>query len=711
MPWLQRHRLSVLAGICFFWTALVLGLRYAPPNVPFFSTIWQSEQGFEDLLRREGRKTKTHDDFVFLGIDEASLGMTMVGRDEIEGNRAFQLMTERPFPWSREVWALLLDRLCQAGARVVMFDLIFDKPNDGDVAFHAALDRYRDKVVIGANVDYSGVREIGDNGVIVPPNASLISPPQLEDDRVGYVVFFPDPLDQKIRAARYTLTDRQLARQPPYPGEKQYESLSARTLAKLGQADAVPQDLKAHLIRFTSPDAYQPRPLWEVFHPALWRANYADGRFFKDKIVLVGSSAQIQHDFFDTPISPGTPGPVLHLHALAAALDHEFLHPMPLALGFATICLAGLLSWVVAVSMQRPILTIVTLLAISATYLGLARVLYDRWGILIMIVPTLTAFLLSGVFGLAFEYTLEQLEKVRTRRTLERYVSKNLVKEILDNPGGYYSSMLGSRKPVTVLFCDLIGFTTLVEHADPVVLVKQLNEYLSRMVTHVFDNGGTLDKFIGDAVMAVWGNVSSHGVAEDAKAAVRAALGMRASLRKLNAQWRAEGRTELKFGLGVNHGEAVVGNIGSYEPHERLDPTVVGDSVNLASRLEGLTRIYGVDILLGEATCDLVRDEFHLRTVARAQVKGKSEPVDICALIAARNDDVDVEFLKWLKAYEEGIRKFRERDFTQAKILFSRFLEFYPEDNLAKMYLDRALEYEQTPPDEAWNAVEIFKKK
>jgi len=689
----------------------VLGLRYAPPNVPFFSTIWQSEQGFEDLLRREGRKTKTHDDFVFLGIDEASLGMTVVGPDEIEGNRAFQLMTERPYPWSREVWALLLDRLCQAGARLVMFDLRFDKPNDGDVAFRAALDRYRDKVVLGANVDYSGVREIGDNGVIVLPNASLISPPQLEDDRVGYLVFFPDPLDQKIRAAQYRLTDRQLARQPPYPGEKQYESLSARTLAKLGQADAVPQGLKAHLIRFTSPDAYQPRPLWEVFHPALWRANYAGGRFFRDKIVMVGSSARIQHDFFDTPISPETPGPVLHLHAIAAALDHEFLHPMPLALGFATICLAGLLSWVVAVSMQRPILTIVTLLAISAAYLGLARVLYDRWGILIMIVPTLTAFLLSGVFALAFEYTLEQLEKMRTRSTLERYVSKNLVKEILDNPGGYYSSMLGSRKPVTVLFCDLVGFTTLVEHADPVVLVKQLNEYLSHMVTHVFDNGGTLDKFIGDAIMAVWGNVSSRGVAEDAKAAVRAALGMRASLRKLNEQWRAEGKTELKFGLGVNHGEAVVGNIGSYEPHERLDPTVMGDAVNLASRLEGLTRTYGVDILLGEAVCDLVRDEFHLRTVARAQVKGKSEPVDICALIAARSDDVDLEFLKWLKVYEEGIRKFRERDFTQAKILFSRFLEFYPEDNLAKTYLDRALEYEQAPPDEAWNAVEIFKKK
>ncbi len=210
--------------------------------------------------------------------------------------------------------------------------------------------------------------------------------------------------------------------------------------------------------------------------------------------------------------------------------------------------------------------------------------------------------------------------------------------------------------------------------------------------------------------MAVWGNVSSHGVAEDAKAAVRAALAMRRELVKLNETWQAQGKTELGFGVGINHGDAVVGNIGSYEPHERLDPTVIGDAVNLASRLEGLTRIYGVDILLGQAVCDLVRDEFHLRTVARAQVKGKTEPVEICTLVAARSEPVDPEFLKWLDVYEEAIRKFRERDFTQAKILFSRFLEFYPDDSLAKMYLERALEYEQAPPDQAWNAVEVFRE-
>ena len=719
MHWLNRHRLLIVAGICFFFTALVLSLHFTP-NLPFFSTVWRSEQGFEDLLRREGRKTKTHDDFVFLGIDQGTLSFQPFDPEDAKNSRAVQLMSEHPWPWSREFWTLTLDRLFQAGARLVIIDIMFDNPGDGDAEFRAALDRHHDKVVIGANFDFASQATTGTT-IKRAPNPALIPYPkhpdgsqgsQLEDDRVGFVVFFSDSLDQKIRSVRYTITDFQLAYHPPESFEIPYESLSARAAAKLGRADAIPRDLKSHIFRFSQRDAYLPHPLWEIFDPAMWRANYKNGEFFKDKVVMIGSSAQIHHDVFDTPVSPETPGPVLHLNALAAALDHEFLYDTPIEFDYATIIFFGVLAWVVLALVRRAQLNLLSLTLISGAYLGLARVLYDRWGILIIVIPALTTFLLSGVVGLALEYTLERLEKLRTRRTLERYVSKNLVKEILENPGGFYSSLLGARKPVTVLFSDLVGFTTLSEKADPAALVKQLNRYLSAMVPMVFDNGGTLDKFIGDAIMAVWGNVSSHGPASDSKMAVRAALGMRKVMPKLNAAWAEEGIKPLAFGVGINQGEAVVGNIGSYAPHERLDPTVIGDAVNLASRLEGLTRVYSVDILVGPTVTEYVKDEFILRSVARAQVKGKTEPVDISTPIGARDDDeLNAELVKWLETYEEGITHFRGRNFTQAKILLSRFLEFYPDDFLAKMYLDRALEYEQQPPDEAWNAVEVFKKK
>ena len=701
MHWLGRHRLLVLAFICFFWTGVIV-LGHFFPGVPFISAPWRGEQSFEDLLRREGRKTPAPSDFVFLGIDQSTLQLPPLTAEEIASNRAFQLMTEKPFPWSREVWALLLDRLFAGGARAVMFDMIFSPPNDGDSAFHAALDRYHDKVVVGANFDMQNAAQA------VTPNNALIPPPQLQDNRVGFVNFWTDPIDGKIRAVTYRVTDRKLADLPPDPTEEIYQSLSARALAKIGHASDVPDDFHGHMIRFTSPDAFAPRPLYEVFDPKFWHANYADGAFFKDKVVMVGSSAQVEHDTVVTPMSPTTLGPALHLQAMAAAMNHEFLRPTPAKTGLALVVAAGLAAWSLVAFLRRPLLCLGTLVLIAAAYLGAARLSYDKAGLLLLTVPVLSALLLSGLFSLGLEYALEWRERLRTRRTLERYVSKNLVTEVLENPDSYYSSLRGARVPVTVLFSDLIGFTTLSEKGEPEALVAQLNEYLSGMTSVVFGNGGTLDKFIGDAIMAVWGNVRSFGMAQDAKNCARAALGMRRELRKLNQKWRQEGRMGFGMGIGINHGEVIVGNIGS---HERMDPTVIGDSVNLASRIEGLTRIYGVDILVGASAAELAKDEVHLRSVARVQVKGKSKPVDIFTFIGARDEEVDPEFLKWLDTYEEGLEKFRTRDFTDAKILFSRFLEFYPDDLLAKMYLDRALEYEQTPPDEAWTAVEVFEKK
>src|SRR6266513_106978 len=657
-----RVRLLVLTLICLFWTGLI-----------------------------------------FLGLDQGTLELTAFSAEELQGNRALQLLTERPFPWSREVWTLLLDRLFGAGARLVIFDLMFNPPNDGDPAFHAALDRYHDKVVLGANFDM-------ENGVVqaTTPNSVLIPPPQLLDDRVGFVNFWPDVIDGKVRAVSYRVTNRELAGLPPHPGEEVYESLSARALTKIGHGNDVPRDFHGYMIRFTASDAFEPHRLYEVFDPKLWQANYANGAFFKDKIVMVGPSAQVLHDVVDTPISPTTLGPELHLQAMAAALAHEFLRPTPRKVGLTLVAAAGLIACSLVALVRKPLICLGALVAITAAYLGMARLLYDKTGLLLLTVPVLTALVLSGSFSLGFEYILERLEKLRTRRTLERYVSKNLVREILDNPDSYYSSLKGVRVPVTILFSDLIGFTTLSEKADPEALVSQLNEHLSRMTSVIFNDGGTLDKFIGDAIMAVWGNVRSLGTAQDAKNCARAALGMRRELNQLNQTWREQGRMGLGMGIGVNHGEVIVGNIGS---QERMDPTVIGDAVNLASRLEALTRTYGLDMLVGASVAELVRDEIYLRSVARVQVKGKTKPVDVFTFIGSRNEDVDPELLKWLESYEEGFEKFRARDFTQAKILFSRFLEFYPDDLLAKMYLSRSLEYERTPPDEAWEAVEVFQKK
>ncbi|HEY2713865.1 MAG TPA: adenylate/guanylate cyclase domain-containing protein [Chthoniobacterales bacterium] len=699
MHWLRRHRLLILTVICVFWTGLFLLGQYVP--LPFVSTPWRLEQGFEDVLRKEGRKTPTRNDFVLLGIDQSTLEMPVLLPEEKANNRAFQLMSERPFPWSREVWALLLDKLFASGARLVMFDLVFDPPNDGDPIFAKALAKYRGRVVLGANIDLA-------HNEIICPNGTLVPPPPTGDPRVGYVNFWPDRNDAKLRSALFTISERQLAGLPSFAGDEVFESFAARGLEQLGHGADVPRDQQPHFIRFSEIGAYPPRTLYEVFDPRFWQADYQNGAIFKDKVVVIGATSQIAHDVVVTAMSPNASGPELHLQVMAAALAHEFLRPTSFAWMLALVVAAGTGAWLLVAFVRRPLICLLALALAMAAYLVLSRVLYDQLGFLLLTVPVLGAFLSSGSFSLGFEYVLERVEKLRTRRTLERYVSRNLVQEILDNPESFYSSLKGVRIPATVLFSDIVGFTSLTEHADPEALVRQLNEYLSRMTAAVFANGGTLDKFIGDAVMAVWGNVRSQGSTQDARMAARAALDMRRELKILNQDWHARGIAPFAIGIGINQGDVLCGNIGS---QEKADPTVIGDAVNLASRLEGLTRIYGIDIILGPNATEFVRDQFHVRSVARVQVKGKSRPVEIATLIGERTEKIDPDLLRHLETYEEGFRKFRERDFRGAKILLGRFLESYPQDFLARTYLERSLEYEATPPEEAWNAVEIFQKK
>ncbi len=700
MHWLRRRRLLILFAICAFWTALILlGRQY--PDVPFISTAWRGEQSFEDLLRREGRKTPTRADFVFLGLDQSTLEMPLLTPEELAGNRAFQLMTERSFPWSREVWAILLDQLFASGARLVLFDFVFSPPNDGDPAFAAALAKYHDRVVVGANVDM-GTRQI------IGPNEALIPPPATADPRVGLVNYWPDPNDGKMRAAIFTISDRQIAGLAPYPGEEVFETFDARGLEQMGHGGAVPRDQRAHMLRFSALGAYPPRPLYEVFDPRLWRANYQNGAFFKDKVVMIGAASQIAHDVVNTPMSPATLGPALHLEAMAAALGHEFLRPTPPRWMFSLVGAGGLSAWLLIGFVRRPLTCVFMLGLLTMAYLLVSRLAYDYAGFLLLTIPVLSTFLLGGAISLGLEYALERIEKNRTRRTLERYVSKNLVKEILDNPGGFYSSLKGVRIPATVLFSDIVGFTSLTENADPEALVKQLNEYLSRMTAAVFENGGTLDKFIGDAVMAVWGNVRSRGPTEDTRMAARAALAMRRELETLNADWHARGIAPFAIGIGINQGDVLGGNIGS---QEKADPTVIGDAVNLASRLESLTRTYGTDILVGPTATAMLQEEFHVRSVARVRVKGKLEPVEIATLIGARSEELAPAYLQHLASYEEAIQKFRAREFSAAKELLLRFAGAYPHDFLAGMYLERAHEFELNPPDEDWDATEVFQSK
>jgi adenylate cyclase len=216
------------------------------------------------------------------------------------------------------------------------------------------------------------------------------------------------------------------------------------------------------------------------------------------------------------------------------------------------------------------------------------------------------------LLALVSDVGIEQVERKRVRRTLERYVSRDVVHELLDNPKLYLHSLGGVVRPATVLFSDIRGYSHVSAKTDPQALVGQLNEYLTAMVECVFRHRGTLDKFIGDAVMAVWGTTQTQGAREDASNAVRAALEMKKALAELNHKWRARGLPPLRIGIAVNHGPVVVGNIGS---PQRMEFTVVGDAVNTSWRLQELTKICGADLVIGETVAALVAEEFDLESL------------------------------------------------------------------------------------------------
>ncbi len=594
-----------------------------------------------DAIARKGRTTPPNPDLVFLAIDSASVGIE-AGTDveeffgstsaDVLGARALQLMSQS-WPWPREVYALVLDRLMQAGAKAVVFDLTFPTSTTGDGPFREALHRYREHVVIGSN--FVSTTETTSSGVIpslTRPSDSLIPVTTPIDDRIGYTNFWPDD-DDVVRAAQYRVVAAQVDRRFALPNEEVFLSLSAAGLKKAGLHDRIPTWLESHQIRYTAAprNGFPPRSLFGIFAPRYWEGNYQSGEFFRGKIVLVGAEGNWQHDDHPTPFG-SMPGPELHLNAMNAAIHGEFISEMSHGAVMWVTAGAGLLGILLTMGIRSPWLRLLALLGAVVAYAWTALLAFNHLSLYLPFLPGLLELNTTVLLGLVCDFTWERFEKTRVRRTLERYVSTNVVQELLDNPRLFQQSLGGVLKPVAILFSDLRGFSSFTAKTDPQVLVAQLNEYLSAMVACVFRHGGTLDKFVGDAVMAVWGNVKSEGVRNDAANAVRAALEMRSELERLNGSWRERGLPELRAGMAVNHGDVVVGNIGS---PQRMEFTVIGDVVNICWKLQELTKELGVDLIVTKNVSVLLVEHFELQHFGQVEVRGLSEPQDVCAVHGA----------------------------------------------------------------------------
>ncbi|MEJ6700959.1 MAG: adenylate/guanylate cyclase domain-containing protein [Akkermansiaceae bacterium] len=617
-----------------------------------------------DVLTTMDTSVKPREDFVFLGIDAASLRGGGASDAEVANNVTLQRMNGQ-FPWDRRVYADAIDRLGNAGAKIIILDIVLAQNGspEQDQALAEAIARHRDKVVLASSfnpVSNSG----GHDGMLVVEPAGIFLGPLEDETSFGFANFWPMDGDGVIRVAHFRRTLGEANSQEPHPDEYVYESVATVAARKMGAtaSDGHKRFKMGFADKQLAVNSYEPLSLITIFTEKEWEKNYARGEFFKDKVIIIGPASPMFHD---DHITAGGKiyGAQLHLHVIAAILDDTWHEEVELTM-IATIVLNLLGVFVVMVV----VFCFEKTLSLSVS--GLVFILLMIGGMLLAMIYLDRLFggwvvgmtFLVGLLGAIIRQSMTELaRRQQLHRHLQRSMSPDVADAIVKAPDGYYRAASGNRKQVTVLFADVRGFTNRSEQQDAGELVSQLNEYLGSMVEVIFCHGGTVDKFIGDAIMATWGGLDDSDLAKQNEAAVGAALGMLAALVELNATWKKEGKEPFRIGVGVHHGEAIVGEVGS---DQRTDFTVIGDAVNLASRIEGMTKAMGVDFLTTSSVIDVFSQQSEWLDVGAIRVKGREEGVNLFTEKLASE--------KGRTRFQQFLIEFQKGNFTEASELLTK---------------------------------------
>lgn len=610
--WRGRGQLYLL---CLGWATLVGTAQHGG-----FSALFKQELASINYRFHLRGPVPPAPEIVVLAIDQRSIVSDTFNDEELRQTPTLAALKSFPFP--RTVYAEAIQRLCDAGARVVAIDMLFQSPKDEDDVLQSAVERYRDRVVLGSNFSADGTQ-------LMQPNA--VVPKTIPSEAVaGYVNFWADA-DGFVRNTHYRRYASVEAGVEPYDGEPLLKSFAALAAEKYRPGIVLPEWQQFTLIDFPGPPGTFPvYPFYEAFYDKTWQQNLKNGAVFRDKIVIIGPGGNYQHNAFLTPFGDGStsemPAVEIHAAALATLLHRTSPQVLPAWLNPLILLALAVLTAVLLSRNLHPLLKLVALVFTAAAYMALTFLSFAYARSVVPVAAPLWVLAGGGVLGIVMQVVLERLEKTRVRQTLEKYVSAPVAAEILRHSDEYEHSLGGERRHVTILTSDVRGFTTLSETSDPFELVQQLNEYFTAMVEVVMRHEGTLDKYIGDAILAVYGAPLSAGPAEDALRAVRTAVEMREELAKLQENWKARGRPPIKIGIGLNSGHVIVGNIGS---PRRMEYTVIGDVVNVACRVEALNKEFGTDILITDSVYQLVCDHVEVELMESRAVRGRTKSTDL----------------------------------------------------------------------------------
>lgn len=711
-------------GLALLTYLLMLSLSYLNT---FQALEWKADDVKTEWLRAG---TTANQEVVVLLVDEASISMM----EEVAGR----------WPWVRSIWADVLEYLTMGGANSVAFDILFTERSqpveNGQVHLYDDHDTALIDMTAEAGMVTHAIQILHDpsnpdpklplpavfaerfqipNVTGVPPSQNdtfyiPMKPLQQAAKHMGVVEFVPDKdgvyrrtnLIRDYLGLYYpVLSTSSLMEKLPF--KQVVEDTENRVLYI--DDKAIPLDRNLHYqVKFY--EHFESISIGSVLaslsslRQGNMEALYTNERlvppeFFENKVVFIGTSAVGTEDLKNTPINARWPGVFLHAAIASNILNNDFTYQIDQAWLILILFLASFLTAVIVLMISSVVWQVVYPMMLAASYVAFNVWIQAEYDIQMdLVTPVLTAFL-TWLLLSAYLAATEGRERKRVKNMLGQYVSPAALNTVLDNYENQIEAEVGKEENMSIVFSDVRSFTTISEGLAAADVVKLLNIHLDAMTQITFDHGGTMDKFIGDATMAFWGAPLPDD--DHALHATQAAIQMYRAMSRVNATLEENGLIPIAIGVGVNTGRVILGNIGS---SQKLDYTVIGDAVNLGSRLEGLTKQYGVGVLISEFTQADIAQQIPCALVDLVRVKGKNKPVKIYTPLADKEDETLAEAFELVAQCEQAFEYYHACQFEQAKTIFER-LPDYPFEKFKAIYVERCNSYLETPPEEGWDGV------
>ncbi|HLP16406.1 MAG TPA: CHASE2 domain-containing protein [Bacteroidota bacterium] len=687
---------------------------------------------YDAMVRRRGA----------VGVPPDSLRVVIVKISD----RTEQSLPEH-FPFPRSYYARVIRNLNRAGARAIGIDLMFEQPDGHGVANDTELFdaiRQAGNVVVAVKTDIASA-----NAAITRENENYHSIFFDADSAAGsvYVPNDEDGIFRRYMPCAASPGSGALIPSFAFAVLNQYHGLPHATVAQsesgsfLYYGERIPSVDESSLLvnyfgmagstfpEFDFADIIDDSTFETIeehqLHESVNTFDDRDCGILRDsslcgKIVLIGPYFAESKDLVAIPLAPADEpshnlmyGVELHANVIQMLLAKNFLHPVSAPASAALVCALTLLVMLsVSAIKQRAgrhsavnetaALVLCGLLVYGV--LASASILFSERNLVVPIVPPIAAIITAYAVASVYHFLGEHRQKMMIQKMFAHYLNPHIVDELIAHPEKL--RLGGERKELTVMFADVGGFTNLSERIEPERVIALLNEYLGAMSDIIIAHNGTLDKYEGDAIMAFWGApLELQNAALDA---CRAALAMQKKVEEIRAVWRREGKPEFSVRIGINTGEMIVGNVGSAS---RFDYTVIGDSVNIASRLEGANKAYGTTIMISERTASFVKEELVCRELDDLMVIGRSTPIRIFEPLGAIRTIAESPLSAALVHHAKGLECYRNRRFDEALVSFRKVLEIVPTDGPARTYIMRSERFLLEAPGPDWTGIHSLQSK